>query len=35
MVVVEQNRAFLDTLADLTLTMRNGRLASEPKGNFP
>ncbi|MDB5410834.1 MAG: transporter ATP-binding protein [Rhodospirillales bacterium] len=32
MVVVEQNRAFLDTLADVTLTMRNGRLAPDEKG---
>jgi branched-chain amino acid transport system ATP-binding protein len=35
MVVVEQNRAFLDTLADMTLTMRNGRLAPHPKGPLP
>jgi branched-chain amino acid transport system ATP-binding protein len=35
MVVVEQNRAFLDTLADMTLTMRNGRLDPHPKGPMP
>jgi branched-chain amino acid transport system ATP-binding protein len=35
MVVVEQNRAFLDTLADMTLTMRNGRLDPHPKGPLP